>query len=131
MNKTPVAFDLPNLYILEKCSSNTISIKTTEYERSTFTVILGCMADKSKLPPVVIFKLKNIPREIFPSGIFVRVNAKGWVNENEMMWWVENIWSKRTVDSSNPNSLLVLDSFRGHLVDSIKQKLHEKQLIWQ
>jgi hypothetical protein len=37
-----------------------------------------------------------------------------------------NIWSKRTVNFSNPNSLLVLDSFRGHLVDSIKQKLHEK-----
>jgi transposase-like protein len=126
MDETPVAFDLPNSYTLEKRGSNTINIKTTGHERSTFTVVLGCMADGSKLPPVVIFKLKNIPRETFPNGIFVRVNAKGWVNEDEMIWWVENVWSRRTVDSSNPSSLLVLDSFRGHLVSSVKQKLHEK-----
>src|SRR3954451_10038643 len=53
MDETPVAFDLPNSYTLEKYYSNTISIKTTKYERSTFTVVLGCMADGSKLPPVV------------------------------------------------------------------------------
>ena len=61
MDKTPIAFDLPNSYTLEKCNSNTINIKTTRHERSTFTVVLGCMADRSKLPPIVIFKLKNIP----------------------------------------------------------------------
>ena len=45
-----------------------------------------------------------------------------------MNWWVENIWSKRTTDlTSNPRSLLVLDSFRGHLVDSTKQKFKEKE----
>jgi len=77
------------------------------------------MADGSKLPPVIIFKLKNIPRGTFPDGIFVRAN--------EMIWWVENVWSKRTNDNSllNPRSLLVLDSFRGHLVDSVKQKFNE------
>jgi len=66
----------------------------------------------SKLPPVIIFKLKNIPRGTFPDGIFVRAN--------EMIWWVENVWSKRTNDDSllNPRSLLVLDSFRGHLVEA-------------
>jgi hypothetical protein len=84
------------------------------------------MADGSKLPPVIIFKLKNIPREIFPSDIFVRANEKGWVNEEEMIWWVENIWTKRTTDLLDSRSLIVLDSFRGHLVDSVKQKFTEK-----
>ena len=127
MDETPVTFDLPSSYTLEKRGSSTISIKTTGHERSTFTVIFGCMADGSKLPPVIIFKLKNIPRGTFPDGIFVRANEKGWVNENEMIWWVENVWSKRTNDDSllNPRSLLVLDSFRGHLVDSVKQKFNE------
>ncbi len=77
MDKTSVAFDLPNSYTLEKRGSNTINIKTIGHKRSIFTVVLGCMADESKLPPVVIFKLKNIPRETFPNSIFVRVNAKG------------------------------------------------------
>ena len=127
MDETSVAFDLPSSYTLEKRGSSTINIKTTGHERSTFTVILGCMANGFKLPPVVIFKLKNIPRGTFPDGIFVRTNEKGWVNENEMIWWVENIWTKRADDSlSSPRSLLVLDSFRGHLVDSVKQKLNEE-----
>ncbi|CAI2199368.1 19583_t:CDS:2, partial [Funneliformis geosporum] len=39
-------------------------------------------------------------------------NAKGWVNEDKMIYWVENVWFRKTVDLSNPNSLLVLDSFR-------------------
>ncbi len=126
MDDTPIAFDLPNSYTLEKRSSNTINIKTIRYERSTFTVVLDCMADESKLSPIIIFKLKNILRETFSNSIFIRVNAKGWINEDEMIQWVKNVWSRRTVDSSNPSSLLVLDSFRDHLVSSVKQKLHKK-----
>ena len=127
MDETPVSFDLPNSYTLEKRGSNTINIKTTGYERSMFTVMLGCMADRSKLLPVIIFKLKNKPRENFPDDVFIRTNAKGWVNEEEMIWWINNIWSKRTSNQLlNPRSLLVLDSFRGHLVDSVKQKFYEK-----
>jgi len=126
MDETPVTFDLSYSFTLEKRGSSSINIKTTGHERSTFTVILGCMADGTKLPPVVIFKLKNIPREDFPHGVHVRVNEKGWVNESEMIWWIDNIWKRRTPDLSNPRSLLILDSFRGHLVDSIKQKFYEK-----
>ena len=84
------------------------------------------MADESKLPPIIIFKLKNILRETFSNSIFIRVNAKGWINEDEMIQWVKNVWSRRTVDSSNPSSLLILDSFCDHLFSSVKQKLHKK-----
>ncbi len=40
MDETPVSFDLSSSYTLEKHDSNTISIKTTGYEKSMFTVIL-------------------------------------------------------------------------------------------
>ncbi len=60
MNKTPITFNLPNLYTLEKHSFNTINIKIIKYKRSIFTIILGYIADRLKLPPVIIFKLKNI-----------------------------------------------------------------------
>ncbi|RGB36286.1 hypothetical protein C1646_758247 [Rhizophagus diaphanus] len=33
------------------------------------------------LPPVVIFKLKNVSQEIFPNGVFIKTNQKGWVND--------------------------------------------------
>ena len=122
MDETSMSFDLPSSYTLEKRGSSTVNIKITGHEKSTFTVVLGVMADGSKLPPVVIFKLKNIPRETFRDGIYVRVNQKGWMNEDEMLWWINNIWIQRTVELSNPRTLLVLDSFRGHLVDSVKRE---------
>lgn len=37
------------------------------------------------------------------------------MNENEMLYWIENIWTKRE-RISNPQSLLVLDSFSAHIV---------------
>jgi hypothetical protein len=94
-------------------------------KKKNFTVILGCMADGTKLPPVCIFKLKNIPKERFPDGVIIRANEKGWNNEIEMLWWIENVWIKRS-SLIDPRSLLILDSFRGHLVDSVKHQLYIK-----
>jgi len=44
------------------------------------------MADGTKLPAICIFKLKKISKEKFLDGIYICVNEKGWVNENEMLW---------------------------------------------
>jgi hypothetical protein len=126
MNETPVAFNLPYSTTLDHCGTSTVNIRTTGHEKTNFTVILTCMADGTKLPAVCIFKLKNVPREAFPRGIYIRVNEKGWCNEQEMLWWVENVWKQRNA-LANPRSLLVLDSFRGHLVDSVKNRFNEKQ----
>ena len=67
-----------------------------------------------------------MPRELFPQGVYIRVNKKGWCNEEEMLWWIENVWTQRN-KLGNPRSLLVLDSFRGHLVNSVKNRFKEKQ----
>ncbi|GBB88119.1 hypothetical protein RclHR1_14640001 [Rhizophagus clarus] len=47
------------------------------------------------------------------------------MNENVMLYWIKNIWTKRE-RISNPQSLLVLDSFSAHIVDSIKRCFGEK-----
>ena len=73
MDETPVTFDLPYSTTLDHRGTSTVNIQTTGHEKSNFTVILGCMADGTKLPAVCIFKLKNIPRESFPEGIFILV----------------------------------------------------------
>ncbi len=85
LNKTLISFDLFSSYILEKHGSSTINIKTTEYEKSIFIVILKVIADRTKLSSIVIFKLKNIFKEIFSDGIYIRVNEKKWMNKNEML----------------------------------------------
>jgi len=44
------------------------------------------MTDSSKLSPVIIFKLKNKPKEKFSNSVFIRTNEKGWINEEKMIW---------------------------------------------
>jgi transposase-like protein len=127
MDETPMAFNLPSNTTIEQAGTKTVSILTTGHERSNFTVVLACMADGTKLPPVIIFKLKKIPHEEFPNGVIIRANPEGWMNENEMLWWVENVWTKRTNRGNNPRSLLVLDSFSAHKTDAVKQRFREKK----
>ena len=76
MDETSLSFDMPYPVTLEKCGAKTVSIRTTSREKTSFTIILGCLADGRKLPAVCIFKLKNIPCETFPEDIIIRVNEK-------------------------------------------------------
>ncbi|GES83272.1 pogo transposable element with KRAB domain [Rhizophagus clarus] len=85
MDETPVVFDLPYSTTLDLHGTSTVNIRTTGHEKTNFIVILACMAVGSKLPPVCIFKLKKTPRELFPQGVYIRVNEKGWCNEEEML----------------------------------------------
>ncbi len=86
MDETLVTFDLPYSTTLDHYGILTVNIWTTGYNKTNFTIILGCIVDGTKLLDVCIFKLKNIPRESFPQGIHIHVNEKGWCNEQEMLW---------------------------------------------
>ena len=65
MNETPMWFDLPSNTTINKKGEKTISIRTTGHERTSFTVLLGCMADGTKLPAVCIFKVKKFQKKNF------------------------------------------------------------------
>ena len=79
--------------IVEQCGTRTVSILLTDHKCANFTVILACMTNGTKLPPVIIFKLVNVPCEEFPDGVIIWTNKEGWMNESEMIWWVENVWT--------------------------------------
>ena len=89
MDETSLAFDVSSNYTIEETSAHIIEIRTTGYEKSNFTVVLSCLADGAKLPPMVIFKLVNVPRQKFPSGIVIRTNPQGYMNSDEMIYWIE------------------------------------------
>ncbi|GBC09173.1 hypothetical protein RclHR1_08660004 [Rhizophagus clarus] len=78
-----------------------------------------------KLPAVCIFKLKNVSKEKFPNSIYISANEKGWVNKQEILWWVENMWTLKNW-FGNSRSMLILDSFHGYIVDSVKNQLVKK-----
>ena len=55
----------------------TIMLKTSGNEKTRYTVVLACCADGTKLPPLLIFKRKTLPKDVIPHGIFVHVRYKG------------------------------------------------------
>src|SRR6266542_4060465 len=79
IDETPIWFDLPSNTTINQKGVKTVNICITNHEHISFMVVLRCMADGTKLPAVCIFKLKNIPKEKFSCGIYIRVNEKGWV----------------------------------------------------
>ncbi len=86
MNKTPIIFDLPSSITIDKLEIYSVSICTTGYKKTNFTVVLTCIADRIKLSPLIIFKFKNISRCNFPLEVIVRANLTGWMNKNEMLY---------------------------------------------
>ena len=104
----------------------TVLILTTGHEHSNFTVTFTCLANDTKLPLIIIFKLVNVPSEQFPAGVHTRANKSGWMDEKEMIWWMENVWCQRANLGSNSRSLLILDSFSAHKTDTIKHCFKER-----
>ena len=56
MDETQMTFDMQLNKTFNKIGEKTIQMKTMGNEESRFTVTLSCMADRTKLKPMVIFK---------------------------------------------------------------------------
>ncbi|GFX66183.1 pogo transposable element with KRAB domain [Trichonephila clavipes] len=125
MDESPVTFEMIGNKTIDMKGAKTIHIKTTGHEKSHFTVVLSCLADGTKLKPMVIFKRKTVPKSNFPKGVFIHVHEKGWMDENGVKLWIKNIWQRRPGALRNPQSLLVWDMFRSHLTDNTKKLLTE------
>jgi hypothetical protein len=56
--------------------------------------MLCSLADGEKLPPYVILKRKSMPKEMLPSGIIIRVEENGWMDETLVDDWLKTVWVK-------------------------------------
>ena len=111
MDETPVWFDMPSARTVTTRGEKTVSITTTGHEKSRFTVVLSCLADGTKLKPMVIFKRKTQPKDKFPPGVVVHHHPKGWMDADGMKLWIKKVWSSRPGGLLRKKSLLVWDSF--------------------
>ena len=121
MDEVPVTFDAPNNRTVNEIGEKTVRVTTTGHERTNFTAVLSCMADGTKLPPLLIFKRKTMPRENLPRNCVVTCNEKGWMNEEVMKIWGEQVWRRRPGAFFSSDGLLVMDSMRAHLTDKTKE----------
>ena len=125
MDETPVWFDMPLARTVNPRGEKNVSVTTTGHEKSPFTVVLSCLADGTKLKPMIIFKRKTQPKEKFPPGVVVHHHPKGWMDEDGMKLWIEKVWRLRPGGLLRKRSLLVWDSFRAHLVNPVKRALRQ------
>lgn len=123
-DETPIYFDMPRNYTVNVRGAKQVIIKTTGHEKSRITVMLCVTADRGKLPPYVILNRKMIPKENFGQDIIIRAQENAWMTSELMQDWLECVWERRP--DANNRSMLIIDSFRGHLTDEVKDKIKEK-----
>lgn len=108
---------------VHKSGEHEVRIRSTGNEKNRITVMLACLADGRKLPPFIVFRWKTIPKEIFPNNVVVRCHEKGWMDSELVIDWISSVWDRRPGAFLHPESILVLDSSRGHLTPGVKEKL--------
>src|SRR5215469_12670791 len=91
MDEVPLTFDVPKNKTVDVKGAKTIMIKTSGNEKTRYTVVLACCADGTKLPLLLIFKRKTLPKDVIPLGIYVHVHSKGWMDGGEMKLWLEKV----------------------------------------
>ena len=74
---------------------------------------------------MVIFKRKRMPKDPISAGIVLHYHEHRWMDEEGMKLWVRKVWCTRPGGLLKKPSLLVYDSFRGHLVPSVQKRIAE------
>uniref|UniRef100_H9GL38 HTH CENPB-type domain-containing protein n=1 Tax=Anolis carolinensis TaxID=28377 RepID=H9GL38_ANOCA len=126
--QTAVSFAMPCNSPIALNGPSSVLMRTSGNEKLRCTVMLAITADGNKLPPFVIFKRKTMPKRVqFPHGIHVRVQANGWMDFELMVDWIETVWNRRPGAAMKQPALLVLDSFRSHVVKEVRELLCENK----
>ncbi|CAI7926935.1 unnamed protein product [Closterium sp. NIES-54] len=94
--------------------------------------MLACTADGRKLKPWVFFKRKTLPKGDFPADVAVACHENGWMDSPGVVRWLEEgvkPFLKPRFGRHAKSSMLVLDSYRGHLTEEVKEKLREMNCV--
>ena len=134
MDEVPMYFDMPSKKSIAPRGSIDVVVRTTGHEKSHFTVALTCAADGSIKTPTVIFKgshkgpnIKKVRKQVSELGLDINVcfQKSGWMNEDIM---ADEYLNSIKQSTTKERSLLVLDSFGGHLTDRVKRACHESSI---
>lgn len=115
VDQTPVWFSIGSTgKTVDAKGSKAVACKCHSNSRDRVTVILACGEDGFKLPPAIIVKSNRRElRVTLVDGVLVFENPKTAMANSEIMAkWVDLVVPT--------NTLLILDSFKGHLTDQIK-----------
>ena len=116
-----MTFDVPSNKMVDVKGAKTIMIMTSGNEKTLYTVVVTCCADGTKLPTLLIFKRKVLPKDVIPHGIYIHVHSNGWMDGEGMKLWLEKVWSKSPGGLLKKPSLFSVRSVHG-TCNKINQK---------
>ncbi|CAI7760319.1 unnamed protein product [Closterium sp. NIES-54] len=96
------------------------------------TVMLACTVDGMKLKPWVFFKRKIVPKGVFPPDVVVACHENSWMDVEGIIQWLEESvkpFLKPGFGRHARSSMVVLESYRGHLTDGVKEKFRELNCV--
>ena len=83
-DEVPLTLGVPSTRSVGVKGAKTVAVKTSGRVKTHFTVILACCTDRTKLPPMIIFKRKTFTKEKIASGVTVHMHEKGWMSQGGM-----------------------------------------------
>ncbi|CAI7840608.1 unnamed protein product [Closterium sp. NIES-53] len=131
-DQTPLWLEMPATTTVEETGVCSVPIRSAGYQKQRVTVMLACTADGRKLNPWVFFKRKTLPKGDFPADVTVACHENGWMDSPGVVRWLEEgvkPFSKPRFGRHAKSSMLVLDSYRGHLTEEVKEKLREMNCV--
>lgn len=133
-------FDETNVYFApeHKCTiakrgSRTISLRNPN-SSACCTAMLGVTMGGFKLPPYIIFKGKSnsrhglVAKEIADPPKYGYLNCdnvygvqeKAWMDEAQMLLWIEKVWKPFRIECEGAVTLLILDKFKGYMTSAVR-----------
>ncbi|CAI7771424.1 unnamed protein product [Closterium sp. NIES-54] len=131
-DQTPLWLEMPATTAVDQTGVRSVPIRSAGYQKERVTVMLACTADGMKLKPWVFFKRKSVPKGVFPPDVVVACHDNGWMDANGVIRWLEECvkpFLKPGFGRHARSSMVVLDSYRGHLTEGVKEKFRELNYV--
>ncbi|CAI7858395.1 unnamed protein product [Closterium sp. NIES-54] len=131
-DQTPLWLEMPATTTVDQTGVRSVPIRSARYQKERVTVMLACTADGMKMRPWVFFKRKTVPKGVFPPDVVVLCHENGWMDANGVIQWLEECvkpFLKPGFGRHARSSMVVLDSYRGHLTEVVKEKFRELNCV--
>ena len=95
MEETAIWADMPGDNSVGKKGVATVLILTTGHEKNRIAVCLAALSDGHKLLPIIVFKGKQMPKELQNiCSMVIEMLSNGWMQGPTTPAWIENYWGK-------------------------------------
>lgn len=134
-DETGFQLDPSNMRILAEKGQRRVSRNVPGSGKETVSVMACCNAAGDKMPPMIIFRGKNIwsswiSEEAYP-GTAYAASENGWMEETVFEQWFTNVFLKGipSLDERDRKVVLFMDGCKSHMSGDVIQKAIQNRVI--